>query len=113
MADGAFGMTEALARETAPVWARVKDHVTPMEWPAQAALISEINALKKRNAKAQRLAGTGLSLANDVATFESHRKTHFLNRECALNAIFEEGSNDLWIGAQFREGRCARWINGG
>ena len=47
MADGAFGMTEALARETAPVWAKVKDHVTPMEWPAQAALISEINALKK------------------------------------------------------------------
>jgi len=46
MADGAFGMTEALARETAPVWAKVKDHVTPMEWPAQAALISEINALK-------------------------------------------------------------------
>ena len=41
MADGAFGMTEALARETAPVWAKVKDHVTPMEWPAQAALISE------------------------------------------------------------------------
>jgi quinolinate synthase len=40
-------MTEALARETAPVWAKVKDHVTPMEWPAQAALISEINALKK------------------------------------------------------------------
>ena len=47
MADGAFGMSEALARETAPVWAKVKDHVTPMEWPAQAALISEINALKK------------------------------------------------------------------
>ena len=47
MADGAFGMTEALARETAPVWAKVKDHVTPMEWPAQAAHISEINALKK------------------------------------------------------------------
>jgi quinolinate synthase len=46
MADGAFGMTEALARETAPVWAKVRDHVTPMEWPAQAALISEINALK-------------------------------------------------------------------
>jgi quinolinate synthase len=47
MADGTFGMTEALARETAPVWARVRDHVTPMEWPAQAALISEINTLKK------------------------------------------------------------------
>ena len=47
MADGAFGMSAELARETAPVWVKVKDHVTPMEWPAQAALISEINALKK------------------------------------------------------------------
>lgn len=47
MADGAFGLSRELARETAPVWARVKAHVTPMEWPAQAALISEINALKK------------------------------------------------------------------
>ena len=47
MADGAFGMSRELERETAPVWAKVKDHVTPMEWPAQAALISEINALKK------------------------------------------------------------------
>jgi quinolinate synthase len=47
MADGTFGMSKELARETAPVWAKVKDHVTPMEWPAQAALISEINALKK------------------------------------------------------------------
>ncbi len=47
MADGTFGMSTELARETAPVWAKVKDHVTPMEWPAQAALISEINALKK------------------------------------------------------------------
>lgn len=46
MADGAFGMSRELARETAPVWAKVKDHVTPIEWPAQAALISEINALK-------------------------------------------------------------------
>jgi len=47
MADGAFGLSRELERETAPVWAKVKDHVTPMEWPAQAALISEINALKK------------------------------------------------------------------
>lgn len=51
MADGAFGLTKALERETAGVWAKVKDHVTPLEWPAQAALISEINALKReRNA---------------------------------------------------------------
>ena len=47
MADGAFGLSKELARETAPVWAKVKDHVTPLEWPAQAALISEINALKR------------------------------------------------------------------
>ena len=47
MADGAFGLTKALERETASVWAKVKDHVTPLEWPAQAALISEINALKR------------------------------------------------------------------
>lgn len=36
-----------IAEETAPVWAKVKDFVTPMEWPDQARLISEINALKK------------------------------------------------------------------
>ena len=47
MADGAFGLSKELALETAPVWAKVRDHVTPLEWPAQAALISEINALKK------------------------------------------------------------------
>ena len=46
MADGMFGLSKALERETAPVWAKVRDHVTPMEWPAQAALIHEINALK-------------------------------------------------------------------
>jgi len=47
MADGAFRLTEELERATAPVWAKVKDHVTPLEWPAQAALIAEINALKR------------------------------------------------------------------
>lgn len=47
MADGAFGLSQELARETAPVWEKVKDHVTPIEWPEQAALISEINALKR------------------------------------------------------------------
>ena len=51
MADGAFGLTKELERETAGVWAKVKDHVTPMEWPEQARLISEINRLKiERNA---------------------------------------------------------------
>ena len=51
MADGQvtpmFGLSESTARETAPVWARVKDFVTPMEWPAQAGLIVEINRLKR------------------------------------------------------------------
>lgn len=47
MADGAFGLSEELARETAPVWEKVKGLVTPLEWPEQARLISEINALKK------------------------------------------------------------------
>ncbi|MGV9009470.1 quinolinate synthase NadA [Brevundimonas sp.] len=47
MAHDMFGLSDELARETAPVWAKVKDHVTPMEWPAQAQLIHEINALKR------------------------------------------------------------------
>ena len=47
MADGAFGLSRELERATAPVWAKVRDHVTPLEWPAQAALIHEINALKR------------------------------------------------------------------
>lgn len=47
MADGAFGLSRELAQETAPVWEKVKGLVTPMEWPQQAALISEINALKR------------------------------------------------------------------
>lgn len=47
MADGMFGLSESTARATAPVWAKVKDHVTPIEWPAQAELIVEINRLKK------------------------------------------------------------------
>ena len=47
MADGMFGLSKDLERETAPVWAKIKDHVTPLEWPAQAALIHEINQLKR------------------------------------------------------------------
>ncbi|HAL06782.1 MAG TPA: quinolinate synthase [Brevundimonas sp.] len=47
MADGAFGLSKELAEETAPVWDKVKDHVTPLEWPEQARLISEINRLKR------------------------------------------------------------------
>ena len=48
MADGAFGLSKELAEETAPVWEKVKGLVTPLEWPEQARLISEINALKKQ-----------------------------------------------------------------
>ena len=47
MADGVFGLTKDLERETAGVWAKVRDHVTPLEWPEQARLISEINRLKR------------------------------------------------------------------
>ena len=51
MADGQtshlFGLSEDTARATAPIWEKVKDHVTPIEWPAQAELIVEINRLKK------------------------------------------------------------------
>lgn len=47
MADGAFGLSQELAEETAPVWDKVKDFVTPLEWPEQARLISEINLLKR------------------------------------------------------------------
>lgn len=51
MADGQnshlFGLSKDTARATAPVWEKVKDHVTPIEWPAQAELIVEINRLKK------------------------------------------------------------------
>lgn len=47
MVQLATRLTPELERETAGVWAKVRDHVTPMEWPEQARLISEINALKK------------------------------------------------------------------
>jgi quinolinate synthase len=47
MADGAFGVPGELERATSDVWAKVKDHVTPLEWPAQAALIAEIRELKQ------------------------------------------------------------------
>ena len=47
MADGTMLLTPEIERETARVWDKVKDHVTPIEWPAQAELIVEINRLKK------------------------------------------------------------------
>ena len=51
MADGAFGLSPATEAATAAIWPKVRDHVTPLEWPAQAELIAEINRLKvERNA---------------------------------------------------------------
>ncbi len=40
-------LDRATAEATAPVWEKVKNHVTPLEWPDQARLITEINALKR------------------------------------------------------------------
>lgn len=43
--------TPALEREMAPIYAKVKDVITPMEWPHMAPIIKAINTLKKeRNA---------------------------------------------------------------
>lgn len=48
MADGfQFPFTPEVERLTAPAWEKVKRHVTPMEWRAQAPLIAEINRLKR------------------------------------------------------------------
>ena len=51
MADGQyakqFNLSASTARETEAVWDKVKNHVTPIEWPTQAELIVEINRLKK------------------------------------------------------------------
>ncbi len=49
MADGSqFAFTPAVEADTAPIWEKVKGHVTPMEWRLQAPLIAEINRLKKQ-----------------------------------------------------------------
>src|SRR5207253_7216424 len=48
MADGfQFPFTPEIELETRPAWEKVKRHVTPMEWRAQAPLIAEINRLKR------------------------------------------------------------------
>src|SRR5690606_27184339 len=49
MADGAMtsGLTRTIERETAAIWDKVKDHVTPLEWRLQAPLIAEVNRLKR------------------------------------------------------------------
>jgi quinolinate synthase len=42
-----LAFTPAVERETAGLWARLKDKVTPLEWRVQAPLITEINRLKR------------------------------------------------------------------
>jgi len=50
-APQALEFTPELAREMAPLYERVKDVITPVEWPYFAPIIKEINELKKtRNA---------------------------------------------------------------
>ncbi|MFY8207891.1 MAG: quinolinate synthase NadA, partial [Caulobacter sp.] len=39
--------TPEIEAQTAPIWEKVKHHVTPMEWRVQAPLIVEINRLKR------------------------------------------------------------------
>ena len=47
-ADGfQFAFTPEIEAQTAPMWEKVKRHVTPMEWCHQAPLIAEINRLKR------------------------------------------------------------------
>jgi quinolinate synthase len=47
----AYSWSPALEKEMAPLYARVKHVITPMEWPHYAPLIKSINALKvQRNA---------------------------------------------------------------
>jgi quinolinate synthase len=47
-ADGfQFEFTPQVEAETAGSWEKVKRHITPMEWRAQAPLIAEINRLKR------------------------------------------------------------------
>ncbi len=48
MADGStFAFTPAVEAETASIWNKVKDKVTPIEWRFHAPLIAEINRLKR------------------------------------------------------------------
>src|ERR1700761_4592200 len=49
MADGfaALDFTPGAEIETRPIWDKVSEHVTPLEWRLQAPLIAEINRLKR------------------------------------------------------------------
>jgi quinolinate synthase len=50
MADGSTPLpfTPTVELATAPVWEKVRRHVTPLEWRLQAPLIDEINRLKRQ-----------------------------------------------------------------
>jgi quinolinate synthase len=51
MADGsgfAFSFTPEVEAATAPLWARLSDKVSPLEWRLHAPLIAEINRLKRQ-----------------------------------------------------------------
>lgn len=50
MADDGVSLvfTPAVEAETAPVWEKLKNQITPLEWQIQAPLIAAINDLKRR-----------------------------------------------------------------
>jgi quinolinate synthase len=48
MADGSFAFTPEIELRTRPLWDKVKDRVTPLEWRVQAPLIAAINDLKRQ-----------------------------------------------------------------
>ncbi len=53
MADGfaaPFEFTPAVQARTQPLWAKVREQVTPLEWRLQAPLIEAINDLKRQKA---------------------------------------------------------------
>ncbi len=43
-----FAFTPEVEAETAPLWRRLKSHITPLEWRAHAPLIAKINRLKRQ-----------------------------------------------------------------
>ena len=49
MADGSghLGFSPSVQAATSPVWEKIRDHVTPLEWRLHAPLIDEINRLKR------------------------------------------------------------------
>ncbi len=49
MADGSghLAFSPSVQAATSPVWEKIRNHVTPLEWRLQAPLIDEINRLKR------------------------------------------------------------------